>query len=260
MMSKALDLLALLPRHPQEVFDRIAAVVEVRYDEKFGPAAVYDAVAWDHARRDLSAALRSSEAILQEPALDAIDQQVRRHLKEIQHQAPFRFIHSADVTLARCCYLACRALKPDLVVETGVAYGVTSAYILQALEQNGRGTLYSIDLPPLAREGDRFVGAAIPEALKSRWQLQRGASKRVLPILLAQLRGVDMFVHDSLHTYRNMRWEFDTVWPSLPPGGVVIADDVENNPAFEELRRHGPAYWSVIQESDKPARFGVAIK
>ena len=39
------------------------------------------------------------------------------------------------------------------VVETGVAHGVTSRFILEALERNGRGFLWSIDLPPLEKVG-----------------------------------------------------------------------------------------------------------
>jgi hypothetical protein len=44
-------------------------------------------------------------------------------------------------------YVATRALKPSNIVETGVAAGLSSACILAALEKNGQGRLYSIDLP-----------------------------------------------------------------------------------------------------------------
>jgi predicted O-methyltransferase YrrM len=39
-----------------------------------------------------------------------------------------------------------RKIKPKIVVETGVSFGITSSFILQAMEENGFGTLYSIDL------------------------------------------------------------------------------------------------------------------
>ncbi len=45
---------------------------------------------------------------------------------------------------------------------------------------------------------------------------------------------MDLFLHDSLHTTRNMRREFETVWPSLRAGGLLLADDVERN---RRLRR-----------------------
>ena len=58
--------------------------------------------------------------------------------------------YDGGVSLARAAYTAVRHLKPDSVVETGVARGVTSRVVLEALKQNGVGHLWSIDLPPLA--------------------------------------------------------------------------------------------------------------
>jgi predicted O-methyltransferase YrrM len=149
-------------------------------------------------------------------------------------------------------------MRPQVVLETGVAFGVTSAFILAALRQNGQGMLHSIDLPPLARDADRFVGAAIPETLKPRWHLHRGSTRRLLPRTLHAVQAVDIFVHDSLHTYRNMSWEFDQVWPRLGPGGMIIADDIQGNSAFEELLSRDIEVHAVIRERAKGSLFGVA--
>ena len=46
---------------------------------------------------------------------------------------------------------------------------------------------------------------------------------------------IDFFVHDSLHTYRNMHQEFEIVSPFLAPRAVVVADDVEGNSAFKRV-------------------------
>jgi predicted O-methyltransferase YrrM len=54
---------------------------------------------------------------------------------------------SIGTTLGAILYTVCRRQKPDIVVETGVATGVSSSHILGALEQNKHGQLYSIDLP-----------------------------------------------------------------------------------------------------------------
>lgn len=42
-------------------------------------------------------------------------------------------------------YALARETKPDIVVETGVASGVSSYAILQAMEDNGKGLLYSVE-------------------------------------------------------------------------------------------------------------------
>ena len=40
-----------------------------------------------------------------------------------------------------------RALKPDYVIETGVAAGVSTSFFGAALIENGRGRLFSVELP-----------------------------------------------------------------------------------------------------------------
>jgi len=66
-------------------------------------------------------------------------------------------------------YSIVRHLRPDVVVETGVGGGLSSAFLLKGLQDNQRGRLYSIDLlnheEALAREGriERAVAILPPE-------------------------------------------------------------------------------------------------
>jgi predicted O-methyltransferase YrrM len=136
---------------------------------------------------------------------------------------------------------------------------MTSAYVLKALEMNRHGTLFSVDLPPLGRNSEALQGALVPAGLRSRWVLQRGTSRRQLAAILGQ-RPVDVFVHDSLHTYENMRWEFAQAWLRLRPGGVLVSDDVQGNPAFLELKEKPLSYWRVVRQEGKGALFGVLMK
>ena len=48
---------------------------------------------------------------------------------------------SGDSALGRFVYAVVRASRPDVVIETGVATGVTSAHILAALADNEHGEL-----------------------------------------------------------------------------------------------------------------------
>jgi predicted O-methyltransferase YrrM len=173
---------------------------------------------------------------------------------------PIELLHNGDTLLARCCYALVRATRPATVVETGVAHGVTSAYILAALRANGDGVLHSIDLPPHNAGAADRVGAFVDASLRPQWQLHRGWAHKLLPPLATALGTIDMFVHDSLHTYRNMKLEFDTVWPCMRDGAVVIADDVEGNSAFLELNARAPRLWGTCRQADKPALFGVVVR
>ncbi len=181
---------------------------------------------------------------------------VTSRVHDQQSSQPFASLHNGTKTLGELCYLISRYLQPDCVVETGVAHGVTSTYILQALADNGRGKLHSIDLPPLTMEA--HVGSLIPVSLRHRWRLSIGSARKVLPDVLRAVSPIDLFVHDSLHAYSHMKWEFETALRSLRPGGVLISDDIEGNRAFEEITRHpSVCAWIAIRQEGKDALCGV---
>jgi predicted O-methyltransferase YrrM len=262
----SLALLAI--QRPAELRDRAAGYADLCLDRLVERAPAYETTRFEDALKDLGTHLGDVAQVLREPALEEVERETRRLLAQIRAEDPFSPRWAADSLLARCCYLACRLLEPEVVVETGVAYGVSSAFILRALEENGRGTLHSVDLPPLRRDYQRFWGIAVPGALRGRWTLHRGSSARALPGLLRELGAADLFLHDSLHTRRNMRREFEEVWPYLRTGGVILADDVERNRAFGGLRRKGPALWRVVRDRERnplhgraaPVVFGMVVK
>jgi len=143
-------------------------------------------------------------------------------------------------------------LKPDIVVETGVASGRSSSFILQGLEDNKKGKLISIDLPKfykanqpetyLTEEGntelksfvpqEREPGWLVPRDLRHRWELVLGDSRVELPKIINNLEKVDLFYHDSDHSYESMMFEYETVWPKLSVGGFLVSDDIKWNKAW----------------------------
>jgi predicted O-methyltransferase YrrM len=261
MIPKALQLLSLLPQSPGEFYDRVLASLQTHWDACFISGS-YRSCSRNELVSQLSEALNHDVAAkLQERELAEIESNVAECQRKMPTAAPFSRFHNAGSLLARICYAVTRALQPEVVLESGVCYGVTSAHFLQALERNGHGQLHSVDLPPLGKNGDAYVGALVPRDLWGRWTLHRGASRRLLRPLIERLGHIDVFLHDSLHTSANMRWEFTTVWPVLRPGGVLIADDVERNAAFRELsQRKDVRYTFVVQETNKESMFGIAVK
>jgi len=133
-------------------------------------------------------------------------------------------------------YLACRLMRPETVVETGVADGCSSCLILAALAANGKGNLRSIDLPNQpGEEIARPTGWLVPPELRSRWELIVGDARNLLPPLLERLGEIDLFFHDSDHSYENMTREFGLAWAHLKTGGALVADDVTENRAFRDF-------------------------
>ena len=260
--EKLRHLVPLIVREPGELYDRILTKFETRADRQRQQSYEYAPISFSEGLARLSGMLEiEAETILGEEAFGMVSQSIGEGIERLRTAGPFAPAHNGDVALGSIAYYVCRALRPEVVIETGVAYGVTSTCLLQALAQNGTGGLWSIDLPPLGRDAAAHVGTLVPASLRDRWQLNRGVSRRLLPRVLAQLGRVDVFIHDSLHTYSNMLWEFETIWPVLAPGGMLIADDAGDNGAFADFAsKVSPACALVIQEEGKSSLCGVLQK
>jgi predicted O-methyltransferase YrrM len=157
-----------------------------------------------------------------------------------------------DVRAGFRLYCLLRHLRPRIAVETGVCNGFSTAFILSALQRNGDGTLYSIDLPEVAgetTEASRFwqgkggavvpagkePGWVVPADLRTHWRLIQGRSQDVLPSLLDELGTIGFFLHDSEHSPECMRFEFERAFPHLEPEGVLAADNARANTTFEDF-------------------------
>jgi hypothetical protein len=260
-LPKLVRLIRLLPARPAEFWVRLSTMAEARAESYWRRPCAIEPVDWSRAICDLSQLWRVDvDSCLREAELETVEQEVLRRMRALPNERPFGSFHNGGLRLARLCYALARLIRPLAIVETGVCYGVTSAFLLKALEVNGRGQLHSIDLPPLGENADQFVGSLIPPSLKKNWKLYRGTSKTLLPSVLRSAGGIGLFVHDSLHTYRNMRRELEIVTSHLTGPAVVIADDVEANGAFHEwLLKVGPFYSAVLEEHAKGSLLGLAL-
>ena len=135
------------------------------------------------------------------------------------------------------------------MVETGVAAGVSSCFILQAMQDNNKGRLYSIEVTSRIECCDKKTGWLVPDSLRHRWEFFIGDSKLVLGPLLDRLGKIDCFMHDSLHTYAHMYWELSAVWPHLCPKGLLLAHDVGENRAFFDFMRKNRVSWGSYRVS-----------
>ena len=184
-----------------------------------------DVRAWERARDEL---LPRLAAAAHHAGADAI---------AIKAEDPAHHAHDNK----RLMYLLVRATRPELVVETGTFAGVTTTFLLRALEDVGAGRLRSFDLP--AREPipnavahalppGRDPGWIVPDELRGRLELVLGDSRETLKPTLQRESPVDVFIHDSLHTQRHMLFEFRAAWRVLRPGGFLVSDDIFWNASF----------------------------
>jgi hypothetical protein len=170
----------------------------------------------------------------------------------------------SDAEISLCSAVWCVAVhtRPEVVIETGVAHGVTSRVILEALRQADRGHLWSIDLPhPLEQDLHAQTGVAVTDECRPRWTYLEGSSRDRLPPLVKEVGHLELFVHDSLHTARNTRFEMEQAAVSMAPGGVMLVDDIKSHTGFATFARRHPEYQTLVCESeDKIGVFGIAIK
>lgn len=129
-------------------------------------------------------------------------------------------------------YALVRAAQPDHVVETGTHLGLGTCAIAAALLRNGHGRLTTIDVDPAA-------GHLIGQPWASVIDRRTGSSLDVL----GQLRDVDVFLHDSLHTYEYETRELTTVAPNLRANAIVLSDNAHESSALSDwAERSGRRY------------------
>jgi predicted O-methyltransferase YrrM len=136
--------------------------------------------------------------------------------------------YEVEEATATFLHAAVRITRPESVLETGVADGLSSALMLSAMEANGCGALHSIDIAS-------DVGVLVTD--RDRWNLHIVDADRpeACADVIRSLRRLDLFLHDGNHTYAYQRCEYEAAWTKLAPGGYLVSDDVDYSYAFLEF-------------------------
>jgi hypothetical protein len=128
-------------------------------------------------------------------------------------------------------YAVARALKPRLVVETGIKHGLGSLVLLSALERNARegspGQLISFDTDP-------FSGWIVAEGLRKNWQPVFASTFDLLDETLAGLE-VDLFICDTPPSYEIESFEMRTAMRHASKDITLIAGNGDRTTALPEL-------------------------
>lgn len=119
-----------------------------------------------------------------------------------------------------------RVHKPQSTLETGMAYGLSTLFICQALEDNGAGSHAAID--PFQASEFKSVGVLNVDraGLSHRFRLHQGASDVVLPRLCAEGHTLDFAFVDGWHLFDFTLVDFYYIDKMLQTGGHVAFDDL----------------------------------
>ncbi len=253
----------LLLENPLEFANRVGAAIEVEIDDRLRAEPALHNSPFNEVLTSIGSALNEDcHNLLQADSFLLFEQQIRDRTELLKREdLPFPIFFNGDSHLTKICYTVTRVLKPEIVIETGVGYGTSTAYFLKALADNGKGHLHSIDRPPTQEGAIDYVGALVPDDLRGRWTLHQGRTKRILPQLLEQIDSrVGVFLHDSARTYRTMKFELDRILTRLKPESAILVNSADANKVFE---RHcsstRPEVSCTVANVDKPGAFGIAL-
>jgi cephalosporin hydroxylase len=116
-------------------------------------------------------------------------------------------------------------LKPDVIIETGVAHGGSAIYSASLCRLLNKGRVIAVDIE--IREHNRR--AIESHALAGLVTLVEGSStsKDVIDTIKSQIRpGETVFVVlDSNHSHAHVRDELDAYAPFVTPGSYIVATD-----------------------------------
>lgn len=179
-----------------------------------------------------------------------------RVLQDRYHQAKPNYPESWKLksSFSLFVYLLCRVVKPKTTVETGVANGDSSFFVINALLKNSSGTLYSTDI-------GRNVGALITDEERQVWHikiLEANRIKKSFSAFMESLGELDLFVHDSEHSYSWQLFELETAYKYAHSGSYICSDDADSSYAFIDFaRRHRLRTFALVCPS---GIFGVVRK
>ena len=156
--------------------------------------------------------------------------------------------YDCEQGMAAFLYGSILALRPKIVVETGIANGISTNIIMKALEQTG-GTLHSFDVDPKTSNVYKGIG---------NWEfhLLRGNLKKVFLQEISKLGEIDYWIHDSNHGYSWQSFEYQLATSALNIEGILVSDDVDASTAFGLMDKSSYAITVVVFDERK--MFGIA--
>jgi predicted O-methyltransferase YrrM len=143
-------------------------------------------------------------------------------------------------------YFLVRLVRPEVIVETGVAFGFSSRAFLRALAKNGAQSarLYSSDFPYFRlTDPERIIGCLVEPELRAHWSLLIGSDRDNLKRIADDVPRIDLLHYDSDKSYSGREFALRTLGPKLAEGALILFDDIQDNSHFRDfVERQGRPY------------------
>jgi predicted O-methyltransferase YrrM len=186
------------------------------------------------------------------------DDTLRNHIAHRVRQSAQTHKADAVMPLGRRAgwYALVRALKPAVVVETGVEKGLGAVVIAAALLRNRQeghpGTYYGTDIDPRA-------GFLFTPPYNAVGTILYGDSLQSLQKLDV---AIDLFINDSDHSAEYEMREYETVWPKLAARAIVVGDNAhvtDKLPAFAQQHGKRFLFWREAPKNHWYPGSGIGV-
>jgi predicted O-methyltransferase YrrM len=172
------------------------------------------------------------------------DSGLKQHITEATKRSDWAFMADTEVRFARRIgwYAFARALKPRIIVETGVDKGLGSCVLTAALDRNSReghgGQYFGLDINPKAGYllSDRYAGCGrilYGDAIESLRKIDSG---------------IDLYISDSDHSADYEALEYKAVVSKLSPHAVVLSDNAHVTDKLLEFSLATDRHFLYFQE------------
>jgi len=148
-----------------------------------------------------------------------------------------------------------REVRPKICLEIGLAFGISTLYILEALHEIGGQRLIGMDP---AQFDSHWRGGGLYNirraGYESLYDFHENTSQQVLPVLVGQGQRIQFAFIDGWHTFDHTLVDFFYVDQMLDKGGIIVFDDVgypsikrvcdfiitnRDYEVFDSVRHHG---------------------
>jgi len=149
------------------------------------------------------------------------NQDLRKHIHNITHKSDEKCFADAEAKYGRRIgwYALVRAIKPEIIVETGIDKGLGSCVLTAALMMNERegypGYYYGTDINPKA-------GFLLCEEYRKYGEILYGDSIDSLKNFHDK---IDLFINDSDHSSEYEEKEYQTIVNKLSSKAIIIGDN-----------------------------------
>ncbi|MEY7849546.1 class I SAM-dependent methyltransferase [Natrarchaeobius sp. A-rgal3] len=219
---------------------------------------IYDLSEYDKIREDSLAKLFDVESNQTQKIIKSVrDGPIEEHIQNCRSQMEEKPYSLGGANLGgETAHVLTHLIKPNAILEIGVANGVSTAYILGALEElELEPDIRAIDKPLFEsdvreKRGERGiegVGGIIPNGAEAGWvvpmewradygyQYYVADFTEILPRVIRSMPKLDLVIYDASKDASEMIMAYETIIQSLSSNGVLISDDICVNNSFEKV-------------------------